>query len=108
VGENFGVACDQIDQADVMLAGLHQWARQDLALPKQAWPETDGPWIIVLAGREPESQTVSLILNATTAVFAITAHADEREAQVREVEQFGLKAPTAAATARPSPLAKHE
>lgn len=36
VGENFGVACDQIDQADVMLAGLHQRARQDLALPEQA------------------------------------------------------------------------
>ena len=39
----------------------------------------------------PPSQTVSPILDATTAntvFFAITAHADEREAHVREVEQF--------------------
>jgi len=82
--------------ADVMLAGLHQRARQGLALPEQAWSETDGPRIIALAGRDPESQTVSLILDATTAstaIFAITAYADEREAHVREVEQFGQSLP---------------
>ena len=79
-----------------MLAGLRQRARQGLAHPGQAWPETDGPRILALAGRDPDSQTVSLVLDATTAnaaIFAIAAHADEREAHVREVEQFGQSLP---------------
>jgi hypothetical protein len=95
VGQDFGAACDQIDRADLMLADLRDRARQHLAQP-EAWPETDGPRIIALAGRDPQSQTVSLILDATTAnaaLFAIAAHADEREAHVREVEQFGQNLP---------------
>ncbi len=31
VGDNFGSACDQIDRAEVMLAGLHQRVKQGLA-----------------------------------------------------------------------------
>ena len=95
VAENFGPACDQIDRADLMLLGLHDRARQGL-VPRQAWPETDGPRIIALADRDPETQTVSLILDVTTAnaaIFAIAAHADEREAHIREVEQFGQSLP---------------
>ncbi len=43
-----------------------------------------------LEDRDPESQTVTLILDATAnaAIFAVTAHADEREAHVLEVEQY--------------------
>ena len=96
VSPDFGAACDQIDRADLMLAELHQRARQGLAQPEQAWPDTDGPRIIALARRDPQSQTVSLILDATTAnivMFAAAAHADEREAHVREVEQFGQTLP---------------
>ena len=95
VGQNFGPACDQIDRADLMLLGLHDRARQGL-VPRQAWPETEGPRIIALADNDPETQTVSLILDVTTAnaaIFAIAAHADEREAHIREVEQFGQSLP---------------
>ena len=96
VSQDFGAACDQIDRADLMLAELHERARHGLAQSEQAWPETEGPRIIALAGRDPESQTVSLILDATTAntvMFAVAAHADEREAHVREVERFGQSLP---------------
>ena len=64
--------------------------------PEQAWPDTDGPRILALARRDPETQTVSLVLDATTAniaMFAIAAHADEREAHIREVERSGQNLP---------------
>ena len=96
IGENFGAACDQIDRSDLMLSDLHARARHGHSVPGQAWPETDGPRIVALASRNPESQTVSLVLDAATAsiaIFAIAAHADEREAHIREVERFGQSLP---------------
>jgi hypothetical protein len=62
----------------------------------QAWPETDGPRILALARRDPQTQTVSLVLDDTTAniaMFAIAAHADEREAHLREVDRSGRSLP---------------
>jgi hypothetical protein len=96
VGENFGAACDQIDRADVMLAGLHASARHNHRAAEQAWPEKDGPRITALARHDPDTQTVTLVLDATTAsiaMFALAAHADEREAHVREVERLGASLP---------------
>ena len=96
IGENFGAACDQIDRADVMLAARHQQARHGRAQPRQARPETGEPQITALAHPDPETQTVTLILDAVTAnavIFAVAAHADEREAHLREVEQFGQSLP---------------
>ncbi len=96
VSPDFGAACDQIDRADLMLADLHERLRHGLKPAEQAWPDTDGPRIIALTDRDPQSQTVSLILDATTAdivMFAVAAHADEREAHVREVERFGESLP---------------
>ena len=59
-------------------------------------PHANGPQILALAHRDPGTQMVSLVLDATTAsiaMYAIAAHADEREAYLREVERSGQNLP---------------
>jgi hypothetical protein len=91
VGTDFARDCDQIDQADAMLAGLRDRIKNGAQPPPQAWPETEGPPVIARAERDPRTRTVSLILDETTAniaMYAIAAHAGDAEAHVREVRQF--------------------
>jgi hypothetical protein len=96
IGKDFAAACDQLDRADTMLKNLHGRARNGRAHPERTRPEIDDPAPVALASRNPETQTVTLVLDATTAsaaIFAITAHADEREAHIREVQRYGQTLP---------------
>ena len=96
IGLNFGKTCDQIDQADMVLAGLRERVRQREGLSEPTWPDTEGPQVIAVAHRDPWGRTVSLIMDAATAnitMYAVAAYAGDREAHVREVEQYGEKLP---------------
>jgi hypothetical protein len=96
VGTDFGAICDQIDQADAMLAGLRERTREGRGTPEPARPDPIDQQPLALARRDQDSRTVTLVLDAAPAdiaMFAIAAHADEREAHVREVERFGRTLP---------------
>ena len=96
IGENFAAACDQLDRADTMLRSLHDRARNGRTHPERTRQEIDGPEPVALASRNPETQTVTLVLDTTTAnavMFAVAAHADEREAHIREVQRYGQTLP---------------
>ena len=96
IGENFAAACDQLDRADTLLKDLHHQARHGRAHPQRTRPEIDEPGSVALASRNPETQTVTLVLDTATAnavMFAIAAHADEREAHIREVQSYAQTLP---------------
>jgi hypothetical protein len=97
ISENFGRTCDQIDRADAMLGGLKEQVRSgDVVLNQEAEQETGELQTVALARRDPQNQTVTMILDdatANVAMHAVAAHASEREAHVREVERYGETLP---------------
>jgi hypothetical protein len=96
VGTDFAATCDQIDRADTMLTGLRDRVREGRSMPEPAWPDAEGQHLIALARRDPDSRAISLILDATTAniaMHAIAVHAGDREAHIREVQQYSQQLP---------------
>ena len=96
IGENFAALADQIDRADATLARYYDRVRAGQVHPPPAWPDKNGPSILALARHDRATGTVTLTLDATTAsiaLFALTAHAAEREAHIREVERSGRTLP---------------
>jgi hypothetical protein len=76
--------------------GCATGVREGRGLPEPAWPDADGQRFSALARRDPDSRTISLILDTTTAniaMHAIAVHAGDREAHVREIEQYGQNLP---------------
>jgi len=73
-----------------MLAGTRDRAWHGTSRrSRQAQQDTDGLPITALGHHDPDSQTVTLVLDAATAniaIYAIAAHAQEREAHLREVQ----------------------
>jgi hypothetical protein len=95
LGPDFGGACNQVDQADAMLAGLRDQIRQGTGKPRQALLDAV-PKVAAQASWRAGTRTVTLSMDEATAniaIYAIAAYAGEREAYAREVEQFGQGLP---------------
>jgi hypothetical protein len=96
IGENFGAVCDQIDQADALLADLRDRVVNTPSPRSRAHPEPSRPPFIAMVRRDPASRTVSFFLDEATAsmaIHAITANAVDREAHTREVQRYGQALP---------------
>jgi hypothetical protein len=79
-----------------MLTELHHRNRHNLKTAEPAWPDQPAPAITALASRDPETGTVAFVLDADTAsiaLYAIAAHAGEREAHIREVQRYAATLP---------------
>jgi hypothetical protein len=95
IGPNFAAVCEQMDQADAKLIDLRDRLRDASRGPQPA-PETGYQQVITLAHHDPESQTVTLILDTATAtatIHAITSSATNREAHTREIQRESQNLP---------------
>jgi hypothetical protein len=96
IGTDFGAVCDQIDQADAMLADLRQRIATSPRTRTTGRRDTSRQQPITMARHDPASQTVSLILDETTAnmaIHAITINAADCEARTREVQHYAQTLP---------------
>jgi hypothetical protein len=93
ISTDFAALCDQLDRADAMLADLRDRALNATGTRRQSRQAQPDPAIqepFAIARHDPDTRTVTLILDDTTAnmaVHAITISAAEREAHKREVQQ---------------------
>jgi hypothetical protein len=79
-----------------MLEDLHEHVRNGGAVPGSPAPGAGNQQLIALARHDPRSQTVSLILDSATAnaaMHAISVQAADREAYIREVQQYSQHLP---------------
>lgn len=96
IGSDFAGLCDQIDWADAILDRLRERVGDGRGLSEATSPNASGEQPTAIARRDPGSRTVSFILDETTAkaaICAITGHAVDREAHMREVKQQGQNFP---------------
>jgi hypothetical protein len=79
-----------------MLAGLHDRVRNRQQHPGQVSSAANGRQFIAMARHDPDSQTVSLILDTATAnaaIHAISTQAADREARTRAIQQISQNLP---------------
>jgi hypothetical protein len=93
LGPEFARSCDQIDQADAILAELRERVRQR---PEKAGQAKRGGGPEIVARATQNARTVSFTLDVATAnlaMHAIAADAGEREAHAREVDRYSQDLP---------------
>jgi hypothetical protein len=91
ISRDFAAICEQFERSEAMLSGIRDRVQQTRQpIPEPTWPDADGPQVTALAHYDRRTHTVTLVLDPTTAntaIYALAAHAADREAHAREVQQ---------------------
>jgi hypothetical protein len=92
IGPDFGAVCDQIDEADAMLADFRARVLNGEQGPAPGTRSSASAPPLAMARLDPLSQTVTFILDVPTAnaaIHAVASSAVDREAHAREVRHHG-------------------
>jgi hypothetical protein len=82
--------------SQVRSKGMHDRARHGPCPLRVNMSSDRRAWACCLTSRNPDGQTVTLVLDTTTVnavMFAVAAHADECEAHIREVQNYAQTLP---------------